>query len=150
MIEWRKEGSLFVASCDCGSPIKCKSYYLSKHSGKCRSCSHKKPPFFHLFTKLINTAKHEGHDVGLTFEQFLEFTQQTDCHYCDENLTWEPYCYKDGKYKTGSYFLDRKNNAQGYSVENCVPCCTRCNRGKGAAFSYEEWKEMTSCLKSKR
>ena len=58
--------------------------------------------------------------------------------------------YKDGKYKTGSYFLDRKDNAQGYSVENCVPCCTRCNRGKGAAFSYEEWKEMTSCLKSKR
>ncbi len=147
---WRKEGKVFVGNCACGALIKSKPYYLERHSGKCLSCAHKKPPFVHLYNKLKNTAKHEQHQLDLTFEEFLQFTKINNCHYCGDVLDWQPFCYNKGAYKSGSYFLDRKVNNLGYSMENCVACCTRCNMAKGSRFSYEEWKEMTLCLKSKQ
>lgn len=150
MSNWVKSGPMFVANCECGAVIKSKSYYLKSHSGKCITCSHRKAPFEHLFNKVKNTAKHEKHAFELTFQDFLNFTKVVNCHYCDELIDWKPFCYEGGKYRSGSYFLDRKDNSLGYSVDNCVVCCTRCNISKGNRFSYDEWKEMTSCLKLKR
>lgn len=151
MTDWTKSNGVFVANCDCGAPIKSKAYYLTKHSGKCGSCAHKKAPYAHVFNRLKNTARFENHAMELTFEEFLNFTKETKCHYCAAEIPWAPFRYSDGKYKKGGgYFLDRKDNLKGYSVDNCVVCCTRCNISKSDRFSYEEWKEMTACLKLKR
>lgn len=37
--------------------------------------------------------------------------------------------------------IDRIDNSQGYTRENCVPCCTKCNYAKGEmdAKSFKEW-----------
>ena len=35
--------------------------------------------------------------------------------------------------------IDRKNSNLGYSLENIVPCCFICNRGK-SNMNYEDWK----------
>ena len=37
---------------------------------------------------------------------------------------------------TAISFVDRKNNTIGYTLENSVPCCIICNKGK-STFSYE-------------
>lgn len=34
--------------------------------------------------------------------------------------------------------IDRKNNAEGYTKGNTVPCCLRCNSVKGSNLSHEE------------
>lgn len=42
---------------------------------------------------------------------------------------WENNCsYCGDKIKTIG--IDRKNNSKGYSLDNCQPCCTTCNRMK--------------------
>lgn len=35
--------------------------------------------------------------------------------------------------------IDRVNNDLGYSIENCVPCCKRCNTAKGNHMDFFEW-----------
>ena len=37
--------------------------------------------------------------------------------------------------------LDRWNNKKGYTLENLVPCCITCNRGKHAKMSGKEFQE---------
>lgn len=38
--------------------------------------------------------------------------------------------------------LDRKDNTKGYTVDNCVPACRRCNSLKGADITYAEMLVM--------
>ena len=80
--------------------------------------------------------------VSLTYEQFLEFTKQPDCHYCGKALNWKPHSSSNG------YKLDRKDNSLGYSKDNCVVCCPRCNRSKSDHFTYEEWREVGQVIRS--
>ena len=149
--KWDKVSNGYVATCECGRNIKSKAYYLSKHSGKCRSCIHKKLPFFHVFTRLKGTANTEKHSIELTFEDFLKFTEIKTCHYCKTEIPWQPYRYSKNNYtKGGGYFLDRLNNNLGYSVENCVVCCTRCNIAKGNRFNYKEWYGMTKYFRDNK
>ena len=44
--------------------------------------------------------------------------------------------------RSTAYNLDRKDSIKGYTKENCVVCCKRCNRAKSNLFSYEEWLEI--------
>ena len=37
--------------------------------------------------------------------------------------------------------IDRFNNFLGYTVENCVPCCTQCNISKND-YTFDEFIEM--------
>ena len=38
--------------------------------------------------------------------------------------------------------VDRKDNDKGYSLDNMVLACHRCNSIKGDWFSYDEMKEI--------
>ena len=51
----------------------------------------------------------------LTKEEFSTFWQK-DCHYCGDSIE--------------TVGIDRVNNLQGYSIENCVSCCLDCNKMK--------------------
>lgn len=79
------------------------------------------------FTKLKCVARKRGLEMTLTLEQFLELNSKP-CEYCGENLP-----------ATG-YGIDRKENSKGYTPENSIPCCTRCNSMKSAFLTYEEMK----------
>lgn len=60
-------------------------------------------------------AKRRGYVFNLTIEEFEQLTNNT-CYYC-------------GKPSKG---VDRWDNTKGYDIENCVPCCKRCNYMKQA------------------
>jgi 5-methylcytosine-specific restriction endonuclease McrA len=73
----------------------------------------------------------------LTTTEFKYITAR-DCHYCGsppDNLYWHA-----GKLFTYSG-IDRVDNRQGYTPDNCVPCCKRCNFAKGelSAKEFLEW-----------
>jgi len=97
------------------------------------------PPFRSLYNFLLNSQKHRTKNiiVDLTFDEFLELTKISNCHYCGELVKWEPY-RKVGA--TCAYNLDRKNNKIGYTKENCVVCCKGCNMLK----SYFDDNEFLS------
>lgn len=56
------------------------------------------------------------------------------CHYCNR--------YIDGK-GTG---LDRIDNTKGYSLDNVLRCCWKCNRIRGDLLSVEEMEKVATQL----
>lgn len=81
---------------------------------------YKKSP--HVRYKIYqNNAKHKDRNFDLTENEFCEITSKP-CTYCGE--------YSDTY--NGELFngVDRIDSDLGYSIDNCVPCCTTCNRMK--------------------
>ena len=76
-------------------------------------------------------------------KDFVKFTCEKTCHYCGAELMWNAI----GRQHRGGTNLDRKNNALGYSVDNCVVCCGSCNRTKGDRYTYEEFLILSHGLR---
>lgn len=72
--------------------------------------------------------KHRASVKGRTFEiSFQNFREiiSLPCHYC-------------GKKQKEFIGIDRKDNELGYTLKNCLPCCSLCNSKKGA-MGYEDF-----------
>lgn len=66
---------------------------------------------------------------GITLEEYLVLRDKP-CFYCGAPLpVW-------------GHGLDRKDNDQGYFVENVVPCCGDCNAARGDRFTHQEMVEF--------
>lgn len=93
------------------------------------------------FSKFKYQAKRRGKSVELTFEQYQKI-KISECHYCKvEYYLYAAYCKKLG-FKTPYMTVDRKNNSEGYTEVNSVPCCFICNRTKGNFFTEKEMQEI--------
>jgi hypothetical protein len=102
-------------------------------------------PYEALYRVFLREATRSGRLENFSYEDFLIFTRIEKCHYCGEHILWT----KTSTGKNGNgYHLDRKDNSLGYSKENCVVCCPRCNRAKSNHFTYEEWVEIGALIKS--
>ena len=88
------------------------------------------------FTNLMSTyrcgARSKGRVFDLSEGEFRELTS-SPCYYCGiepqrVKEKWNPKKNNVDKY----YFngIDRIDSNEGYVIENCLPCCTRCNRMK--------------------
>jgi len=119
---------------------------LSKRTGYCRSCFPKSrfpsSPLEKLFSQLVYNARVKDIPVVLSLEEFTEFSCSSNCHYCHSLISWDPV--------VGRTNLDRKDNALGYTKDNCVVCCKTCNYAKGNRYSFEEWEIMTAALRKFR
>lgn len=128
---------------DCGKEIAPASTDCHCHAGRCRTCankaSHRKRPFESRWNTSRLNAEARGLVFALSYEDYLLFTKQT-CHYCKQGLDWEPFGQIDRSN------LDRKSNALGYSVSNCVACCYFCNILKGNRLTYLEMVELAPAL----
>lgn len=109
---------------------------MKSHSGKCATHSHQKRPYESIYHCFKNDWR--GLENTITYEQFLEFTKIGNCTYCNAEIPWRAYSILRGDYLSRAYFLDRKDNSSGYSKENCVVCCTVCNKIKGSYLTHEE------------
>jgi hypothetical protein len=120
----------------CSAEISSQHNYTTKHSGLCRSCTQKGHDYISAYTQLLNSSKARKIEVDLDYDDFLELCQEPNCHYCLKPLN---RTVERGNAGYRAYLLDRKNNSFGYTKDNCVPCCWRCNRTKGNYFNYEEF-----------
>lgn len=148
----RKSGGprkVLILKCfTCDNTIKVRSgEFTKKEKHLCKVCSHIKLPYESIFNSLKNDWRKVG--FSLTYEDFIELVKITKCHYCYSEIERVPYATVEGKYKSRAYFLDRKDNDKGYSVENCVVCCTKCNRARSDKYTYEEWYEMNKYFRDK-
>lgn len=71
------------------------------------------------------------------------------CHYCgiDENDFVPIWGTFYGSKRGRTLEVDRKDNGQGYEIENCVLACAVCNNAKSAKFTYEEFKRVGNVIK---
>jgi len=132
----------FLCKCDCGSEKVIQASLIS--SGNTKSCgclsreNHDRRQKEAQRTKQsAKTAIHLGYkrhavDRGFCFElsknELIDISQN-DCYYCGS----KPMNLKKTKNdKIGLLYngIDRINNKEGYSEENCVPCCKICNNAK--------------------
>ena len=107
----------------------------------------RKRPYESLYTSFLYVCRKPGKETDIAYEDFLKLTEIHHCHYCDNPIVWAEYSPRTS---SQAYYLDRKNNSRGYTKDNVVVCCTRCNRGKSDQFSYEEWVEIGKLIKAMR
>ena len=135
--------AMWKCKCDCGKERIVSGVDL--RAGKHKSCGclkseinkigKRKKPFWWLYYKMSYVSKKSKKDFNISYDEYLKFTEVTNCHYCNTSIVWKPHFEKDVKC---GYNLDRKDNHLGYSKENCVVCCSVCNHVKGNIFTYDE------------
>ena len=138
----------YIFKCEkCQNEIKVGKSRLKTATGLCVVCNNKKMhpmalearrlrPFEALFRRVMDSAARRNIEISINYDDFLIFIKIDVCHYCYSKIKWT----SSGN---STYNLDRKNNSLGYSKENLVVCCGKCNKGKRELFSYEEWYGMT-------
>jgi hypothetical protein len=132
--------------CDCGNEGIVPSHSLRCHKSESCGCTKKLPSYMALYNFLLRASNISNKACELTFEDFVHFTSTTKCHYCNAPIQWIEHNLRCGK----SYHLDRMNNSIGYTKNNCVVCCTRCNLSKGDRYTYSEWHLMTECFRNRK
>jgi hypothetical protein len=83
-----------------------------------------------IFARYRNRAKYKSLPFEFSLRTFEE-TIKISCFYCGD--VGSPY---NG--------LDRRDNESGYTVKNCVPCCSKCNQMKNT-YSVEQF--LSKCKK---
>lgn len=144
---------MWKCKCDCGN--ECVVTGSSLRSGVKNSCGclwkenletlHKQNTLdtgIASMRQIINTykqnAKKRGYTYSLTEKQFKEITKQ-NCYYCGG----KPNAIMNHPRSNGAYIyngLDRTDNTKGYTIDNVVPCCKRCNVAKNN-LTFKEFKD---------
>jgi hypothetical protein len=117
-----------MASLADGSIMSCKA---------CQNFSNFKPLIYWELDKrqYAKRANKKELKFELTIEEFINLVQ-SNCHYCGaipNGKTHSKYLKRNG--------IDRVDNAVGYIIENCVPCCAMCNASKSnkTLSQFLEW-----------
>jgi len=143
-----KDGcSYWFCKCDCGTEKAVKEYNLLLNKSKsCKKCSinhqkeypslkrgrQRKPDGIacrnHIYYEYKRRAIKKWGAFKLTEDEFI-YLISDNCYYCGK----EPDNIKKSLSNSGDYIyngIDRLNNIEGYTVDNCVSCCETCNRAK--------------------
>lgn len=136
----------FKYECYCGTHFITSKYRVeSGHTQSC-GCKHSKmlvernqakrgiltkPKNQRLFTIILKNIKSGAASRNLAFELTREQVEnliQQPCTYCGIPHSKVDYNVDGSELKTNG--IDRINSELGYTFENCVPCCRRCNFAK--------------------
>lgn len=145
----------FKCECECGKITIVDGPKLN--SGKLQSCGcqigrQPKPTLrkgFGESTKkgLFGVYRHNASKKKIPFalsDEQMEQMFQSDCFYCGR----KPYRTLQKKNCYGYYVcngIDRKDNEQGYTPENCVPCCIECNFMKNT-YHIDEFLKLIKMI----
>lgn len=93
---------------------------------KCYSAGlNKKPVELNVYNEYLSKAKKKNLEFSLTLEIFKRYIFQ-NCYYCNEKPS--RICRHHIEIPING--IDRLNSELGYIIDNCVTCCTMCNRMK--------------------
>lgn len=144
--------------CECGTEKETQIGNLtSGRSTQCKSCANRSRRSkgqraddlvnrFQCYKAYERAAIRRGFSFNLTAEEFYKITAG-DCEYCcappsnvfnlkykgtQESRGGTPFIYNG---------IDRSDSSLGYSLDNCVPSCRRCNLAKNdmTVAEFREW-----------
>lgn len=78
--------------------------------------------------KLKHKCNSNNLELIIDLEQYTKLLN-SGCFYCEAGLLTETGCS-----------LDRLDNSGGYTIENVVPCCGKCNQIRNVHLTHEEMK----------
>jgi len=149
--------ALWDCLCDCGSEKRVNSSDLRRGHSKSCGCLSKEvvsnrskkhdSGLRKLFRGYRASAKRRGYSFHLDLVTFKSITSG-DCHYCGSS----PHKKSIKQSEEGVYCyngIDRKENSLGYSLENCVTCCTECNFFK-RDLDYKSFLSLINRIHNKR
>ena len=143
----RKAGVLWLCNCNCGGTILVSTHSLTHNYVRSCGClrsgwsdkSTRLKPGEAVRNSIIATykanAKLNNREYSLTIEE-TELLFKGDCFYCGD----KPSRIRTRRTSSNSYTyngIDRVDNKIGYTVDNCVSCCTQCNLRKSSASKDE-------------
>lgn len=143
--------ALWECRCDCGNIIITNT--LKLRIGDAKSCGCLRKEYLHkhgvtkrlepggaalncLIGRYTQRARERNIEFSLTREQ-LKILFESNCHYCGI----EPVQILHGATYYGDFRfngIDKKDPSGGYTIDNVVPCCWRCNRMK-SNMEYDEF-----------
>ena len=135
-------GVTWECKCDCGNLHNVISMCLLNPNGT-RSCGcgrfleGDEANFNEVYGQYIHDCNKKGKEFFFSKQQFRDITTQI-CYYCGE----PPSNRRTRKNRKIDYLyngLDCLDPNENYTLENCVPCCMRCNYMKRKLF-LEEFK----------
>ena len=99
-----------------------------------------------MYNKQHQRAKLRGIPFTVTKEEFCSWWETTPnkCHYCHVELTL-PTSSKEAGMPT-SRTIDRMNNKEGYTRDNIVLCCHRCNSFKSFILTEDQMLRIGAIL----
>ena len=152
----------YLCLCECGKKIKTLAKDLKQ--GKVKTCGfcvwRKKPQgevsWSNLYKRYQVDAKRRKRGFELSFEDFKKISS-LNCAYCNDlpkefyvsHARYGPKINKEAYLKHVTIFkngIDRVDSTSGYSLKNCVPCCTTCNRMKTNHSKEMFFKHMQKIL----
>jgi len=106
----------------------------------CKKCCNKKKPHEGTFNRAQctrNKTKSNGITIKwlISYEEFVSLCKISNCHYCNVKLNRNTH--RSVNINT-AVLLDRVDSNKDYTIDNCVPCCVKCNITKNEHLSYEE------------
>ena len=98
----------------------------------CPECPRRKNTYYELrFKEYIYSAEKRKKEWNLSFDDFVNISTQK-CFYCGAEPEIQYRQQTGCNEMLGDKFngIDRINSDLGYSIDNCVPCCSICNMMK--------------------
>ena len=138
-----RRGAYWLCKCDCGNEkIVSGTNLRGGYTSSC-GCFLKSLPvggaaFNAVYENIKRGAIRRGLALDLTKEQ-VRILSKKQCHYCGCPPKQVSKSYGRGDFIYNG--LDRIDNAKGYSLENVVPCCKKCNFAKNTMSInvFREW-----------
>lgn len=138
IVDVRRGENVYNIQCECGNIIQRTTSHIQRLKYKSCGCSteHRKginrlPGSTAALNSLYRRYKYDAIDRGYNFDlsiEWFEFITQKPCFYCNAEPSQahgkqyaEPYIYNG---------IDRYDNTLGYTEDNALPCCGRCNMMK--------------------
>lgn len=140
--------AMWLCRCACGIEKEIAGGSLRNSRQKSCGCARYIRPYESLYNYCMLHAnrEHPEFDHTLSYEEFLNFVNETSCHYCGGELEFVARNI-NGK-RAIRYNLDRKDNGLGYCAANLVVCCKRCNYAKGDRFTYTQFVKIGKVIRS--
>ena len=134
---WDENTKRWQCLCDCGKTRFVPTGELNRHNFNSCGCGYRHQPKrlannLSIKRRIINSycqnAKKRKLSFSLSEEQFIHL-MELPCFYCGEMPSLR---YKFMKFEHNYLYngIDRINSKEGYTIKNCVPCCSICNVSK--------------------
>jgi hypothetical protein len=141
-----RKSAIWLWQCDCGNITKTKAERVTKGTTKSCGCLRGAYTGVMSLAYSIYCDAYRNIKAGdtITFEEFYKLSSQP-CDYCGTTLYSTRKSRNDAVQKLEWKYngLDRVNNNLPHTLENCVPCCWKCNNDKGRS-TREEFIEITN------
>ena len=151
-----KKQTFWLFKCDCGNEkiLRANKVFSINTTTKSCGCLRLKKintdnfALNKVYKSYIKGAEFRKYSFDLDILMFKEITS-LNCFYCGI----EPS--RISKTKTHTYLyngIDRKDNNIGYNNNNCVPCCTLCNKAKRDLDEsiFDSWLKRVSLFQIKK